>query len=31
MARQLSLPLHPGIGAAEVRQAVEAVSAAWQS
>ncbi|MEU7576104.1 DegT/DnrJ/EryC1/StrS aminotransferase family protein [Streptomyces sp. NPDC041068] len=30
MARQLSLPLHPGIGATEVRQVVEAVSAAWQ-
>lgn len=29
MARQLSLPLHPGIGAAEVRRVVEAVSAAW--
>ncbi|MFD6433657.1 DegT/DnrJ/EryC1/StrS family aminotransferase [Streptomyces venezuelae] len=29
MARQLSLPLHPGIGKDEVRQVVEAVSAAW--
>lgn len=31
MARQLSLPLHPGIGAAEVRRVVEAVSAAWRT
>ncbi|MEU6819423.1 DegT/DnrJ/EryC1/StrS aminotransferase family protein [Streptomyces atriruber] len=29
MARQLSLPLHPGIGKDEVQQVAEAVSAAW--
>ncbi|MFF1379790.1 DegT/DnrJ/EryC1/StrS family aminotransferase [Streptomyces sp. NPDC058308] len=30
MERQLSLPLHPGIGAAEVRRVVEALGDAWQ-
>ncbi|MEU6994159.1 DegT/DnrJ/EryC1/StrS aminotransferase family protein [Streptomyces sp. NPDC046465] len=30
MGRQLSLPLHPGIGAAEVRQVVGALGDAWQ-
>lgn len=30
MACQLSLPLHPGMGTAEVRKVVEAVSAAWR-
>ncbi|MFJ4640953.1 DegT/DnrJ/EryC1/StrS family aminotransferase [Streptomyces hygroscopicus] len=31
MARQLSLPLYPGLGAAEVGRVVEAVSRAWQA
>ncbi|MDX3382459.1 DegT/DnrJ/EryC1/StrS aminotransferase family protein [Streptomyces niveiscabiei] len=30
MARQLSLPLHPGIGTAEVLRVTEAMSAAWR-